>query len=74
MSASDTFGFSFCHRPWDLTKRRDNIAVIVMVADMSADIEVHMVADMEVDKVVDMVANMFANIVAKKGTQFGKEE
>ena len=28
-----------------------------MVADMSADIEVHMVADMEVDKVADMAAN-----------------
>ena len=36
--------------------------------------EVHMVAYMEVDKMADMVAYMFANIVAKKGTQFGKKK
>ena len=47
---------------WDLTKRRDDIAV----ADMVADMEVHMVAD--------MVADMFADIVAKMGTQFGKKK
>ena len=61
---TDTFGFSFCQRLWDLTKRRDNIAVTVMVADMAADIEVHMVADMEVDKVADMAAVMEVNKVA----------
>ena len=31
-------------------------------------------ADMEVDKVANMVANIFADIVAKKGTQFGKRK
>ena len=56
-SVSHTFGFPFCQRPWDLTKRQDDIA---------ADMEVHMVAYMEVDKVADMVA--------KKGTQFGKKK
>ena len=35
-----------------LTKRRDDIVVDNMVADM----EVHMVADMEVDRVADMAA------------------
>ena len=61
-SISDTFGFSFCQRPWDLTKRRDDTVVADMVADMAADMEVHMMADMEMNKV--------ANIVDKKGTQF----
>ena len=37
----DTYGFPFCQRLWALTKRRDDI----VVADM--------VADMEVDKVAD---------------------
>ena len=47
------FGFPFCQCLWDLTKRRDDIAVADMVADMAADMKVHMVADMEVDKVAD---------------------
>ena len=33
-----------------------------------------MVADIEVDKVADMVVDMFADIVAKKGTEFGKKK
>ena len=41
-----TFGFPFCLRLWDLTKRRDDIVVADMVVDMAADMEVHMVADM----------------------------
>ena len=32
-----TFGFIFCQGLWDLTKRRDNIVVADMVADMMAD-------------------------------------
>ena len=53
----DTFEFPFCQRPWDLTKRRDDILVADMVADMAADMEVYMVADMEEDKVADMVTH-----------------
>ena len=56
----NSFGFSFCQRLCDLTKRQDDIAVADMVADKAADMEVHMVADMKVDKVADMVTNMFA--------------
>ena len=52
-----TFGFPFCRRLCDLTKRRDDIAVADMVADMVADLaanmDVHMVADMEVDKLTN---------------------
>ena len=40
-----------------LTKRRDDIVVADMVADMAADMEVHMMADMNMDKVADMVAD-----------------
>ena len=47
------FGFPFCQRHWDLTKRRDNIAV--------ADMEVDMVANMEVDKVANKVTTMVAD-------------
>ena len=53
-SVVHTFGFPFCQRLWDLTKRRDDIVVADMVADMVAVMEVDMVADMEVDKVADM--------------------
>ena len=61
---SDFFGFPFCQRLWDLTKRRDNI-VAYMVADMMA----NMMADMK-------VANKVADMVTKKidiymGIQFG---
>ena len=42
----------FLDNLWALTKRRDDIVVDNMVADM----EVHMVADMEVDRVADMAA------------------
>ena len=49
-----TFGFPFCQRLWALIKRRDDIVLADMVADMAADREVHIVADMEVDKVADM--------------------
>ena len=65
-SVDDSFGFPFCQRLWDLTKRRDDIAVADMVADISADMEVHMVADMGVDKVADMVADMEVDKVADK--------
>ena len=61
LSVHNTFGFTFCQRLWDLTKRRDDIAMAAMLAYMPADMEVHMVADMEVDKVADMVANMAAD-------------
>ena len=56
ISPSVRFGFPFCQRLWDLSKRQDDIAIAALVADMAADMEVHMVADMEVDKVADMVA------------------
>ena len=55
-SVSDTFGVPFCQRLWDLTKRRDNIAMAAMVAEMAADMEVHKVADKVADKVAGMVA------------------
>ena len=45
---SHTFGFPFCQRLGDLTMRRDDIVVAVMVADM--------VVSIEVDKVADKVA------------------
>ena len=61
-----TFGFPFCLRLWDLTKRRDDIVVADMVADMAADMEVHTVADIEVDKVTVKVADMVANMAADK--------
>ena len=54
-------------RPWDLTKRRDDIGVPNMVADMATNMDLHMVADMEVDKVAVMVADMFSDIVTKLG-------
>ena len=60
-SVSDTFGVAFSQRLWDLTKRRDDIAMAAMVAEMAADMEVHMVADMEVDKVADIVADIVAD-------------
>ena len=50
-----TFGFPFCRRLWDLTKRRDDIAVADMGADMVTDMKVQLVADMKVDKVADIV-------------------
>ena len=56
-----TFGFPFCRRLCDLTKRRDDIAVADMVADTA---EVHMVADTEVGKVADKVAGKVADMVA----------
>ena len=40
------FGFPFCQHLWDLTKRRDDIAV----ANMAADMQMHMVADMAADE------------------------
>ena len=54
-SVRHTFGFPFCQRLWALTKRRDNI----MVANMVANMKVDMVADMK----VDMVANMEVDMV-----------
>ena len=36
-SVGNTFVFPFCQSLWDLTKRRDNIAVADMVADMEVD-------------------------------------
>ena len=56
----NTFGFPFCQRLWDLTKRTDNIVVADMVAYMVADMEMDMVVDMEVNKVTDKVADMVA--------------
>ena len=47
-SVHNTFGYPF----WDLTKRRDNIALAAMVAELVADMEVHMVADMELMLIV----------------------
>ena len=41
MLVGHPFIFPFCQRHWDLKKRRDDIAV----ADMVADMEVHMLAD-----------------------------
>ena len=55
---SSTFGFPFCQRPKDLTKRRDDIVV--------ADMEVHMADDMEGDKVADNEADRVANMAADK--------
>ena len=55
---------------WALTKRRDNIVLADMVADMEVDKVADMVADMEVDKVADKkkkrkrVANMELDMVA----------
>ena len=54
-SVCDSFGFSFCQRPSDLTKRLDDIVVADMVVDMAADMEVHMLADIEVDKIANML-------------------
>ena len=53
LSVRNSFGFPFCQRLWDLTKRLDDIGVANMVADMAA--------EMEVDKVADMVADMAAD-------------
>ena len=64
LSVSHTFGFSFCQRPWDLTKRWDDIAVADMVADMATDMEVHMVAEKVANMVANMEMDMVANIVA----------
>ena len=62
-SVHNTFGILFCERPWDLTKRRDDIVVADMVAnivaDMVADNDVDMVANMEVDVIADMMATIF---------------
>ena len=52
----NTFEY-FLSASLSLTKRRDDIVVADMVADMAADMKVHMVADMEVDKVADVVAD-----------------
>ena len=41
-SVRNSFGFPFCQRLWDLTKRQDDIVV----------------ADMDVDMVADKVSNM----------------
>ena len=57
-SVRNNFGFPFCQSLWDLTKRRDDIAV----ADMAADIEMHMVADMEVDNNLDQKSIYFLPI------------
>ena len=54
-----TFWFPFCQR---LTKRRDDIVVANMVADMVADMEVDMAADMEIDMVADMEVDNVADM------------
>ena len=46
-------GFPFCQHLWDLTNRRDDLAVVGKVADMAADMEMDMVAGI----MADMVAN-----------------
>ena len=53
------FKFSFCQRLWDLTKRRDDIAMAAMVADMELD----MVADMASDKKIKWIG-MYFDMVA----------
>ena len=63
-SVRNSFGFPFCQRLWDLTKRWDDIAVADMVANMVANMEVNMVADMEVDMVADIWVNKVADKVA----------
>ena len=55
----NSFGFPFCQRLWDLTKRQDDIALADMVAYMVADMEMDMVVDMEVDNVADKVDFVF---------------
>ena len=71
---------------WALTKRRDNIVLADMVADMEVDkvagkkkkrkrvanMELDMVADIEIDKVADVVAYMVADMVADIEIQFGE--
>ena len=57
----NSFWFPFCQRLWDLTKRRDDIAVTDMEVDMVVDMEVNMVADMAVDKVANKVTDMVAD-------------
>ena len=47
-SEGHTFGFPFCQRLWDLTKRQDDIAL----ADMAAKMEVHMLTDMFKNKFI----------------------
>ena len=47
---------------WALTKRRDNIVLADMVADMVADIEEDKVADIKVDMVADMEVDTVADI------------
>ena len=48
-SVPHTFGFLFCKRPKDRTKRQEDIVVANMVAGMAADMEAHMVGDMFAD-------------------------
>ena len=57
----NSFWFPFCQRLWDLTKRRDDIAVTDMEVDMVVDMEVNMVPDMAVDKVANKVTDMVAD-------------
>ena len=54
----NSFWFPFCQRLWDLTKRRDDIAVTDMEVDMVVDMEMDMVADKVADMEVDKVAEM----------------
>ena len=57
------FRISILSASWALTKRRDDIVVADMVAnivaDMVADNDVDMVANMEVDVIADMMATIF---------------
>ena len=57
----NSFWFPFCQRLWDLTKRRDDIAVTDTEVDMVVDMEVNMVPDMAVDKVANKVTDMVAD-------------
>ena len=61
---SGTFGFLFCQRLWALTKRRDDIVVADMVANIVADMDVDMVADNDVDMVANMEVDVIADMMA----------
>ena len=56
---------------WALTKRRDNIVLADMVADMVADIEEDKVADMEVNMVADI--NIDIDMEIQIGERVGHE-
>ena len=56
-----SFGFPFSQRPWDLTKRWEDMVVADMVADKKRE-----KADMELDMVADMVAGYGCWLIGPK--------